>query len=223
MSKQINVVKNVLDANDALAAANRARLSQAGVLGVNLTSAPGSGKTTLLEVTLPALARRDIPAAVIVGDLQTSRDAERLEPYAAKVIQINTEGGCHLSASQVATALDALDLTSLGMVIIENVGNMVCPAGFDLGEHVRVAMLSTTEGDDKAAKYPTLFQPADVILLNKIDLIEILDFDRSRFQADLDQLNTAAARLELAAKQSTGLDAWVDWLIAARAAHTTVG
>ena len=163
---KINVVKNVLEANDSAAAENRSRMTAAGVLAVNIISAPGSGKTTLLEKTMPALG--ETRSVVIVGDLQTSRDAERLGDKASAVTQVNTEGGCHLSASQVAQALDGLDLADTGFVFIENVGNMVCPSGFDLGEHVRVAMLSTTEGDDKVAKYNTLFQPADVILLNKV-------------------------------------------------------
>ena len=147
---KINLVKNVLEANEAAAEENRQRLNDAGVLAVNITSAPGSGKTFLLEKTIPALAG-DFPAAVIVGDLQTTRDAERLAAVNAPATQINTEGGCHLSASQVAKALDTLDLDKLRVLFIENVGNMVCPAGFDLGEHARVAMLSVPEGDDKVA------------------------------------------------------------------------
>ncbi len=209
--KKINVVKSVLEANDAIAAASRQRLDEAGVLSINITSAPGSGKTTLLQKTIPALGA-DLPCAVVVGDLQTTRDAERLEGVAAEVTQINTEGGCHLSAAQVAEALNGLDLGSLRIVFIENVGNMVCPAGFDLGEHARVAMLSTPEGDDKVAKYPTLFQPADVILLNKMDLAEALEFDVAKVVEDLSKVNTAAPLLQLSTKTGEGLDAWVDWL-----------
>jgi hydrogenase nickel incorporation protein HypB len=210
--KKINVVRNVLEANDALAAANRRRLEAAGVLAVNVTSAPGSGKTTLLERTLPALAERNLPGGVIVGDLQTTRDADRLGATDAPVVQINTEGGCHLSASQVASALDALDLDALSVLFIENVGNMVCPAGFDLGEHRRVAMLSTPEGDDKAAKYNTLFQPADAILLNKMDLAEVLDFRVETVRQDLQNINTRAPLIELSTKTGTGLEVWLDWL-----------
>ncbi len=209
--KKINVVKSVLEANDAIAAASRQRLDEAGVLSINITSAPGSGKTTLLQKTIPALGA-DLPCAVVVGDLQTTRDAERLEGVAAEVTQINTEGGCHLSAAQVAEALNGLDLGSLRIVFIENVGNLVCPAGFDLGEHARVAMLSTPEGDDKVAKYPTLFQPADVILLNKMDLAEALEFDVAKVVEDLSKVNTAAPLLQLSTKTGEGLDAWVDWL-----------
>lgn len=209
---KINVVKNVLEANDTLAAENRQRLSGAGVWCVNITSAPGSGKTTLLEKTIPALSAQGLASAVVVGDLQTTRDAERLGDLAAEVTQINTEGGCHLSATQVAAALAGLDLPMLEYLFIENVGNMVCPAGFDLGEHARVAMLSVPEGDDKVAKYNTLFQPADAIVLNKIDLAEMLEYKKARVYDDLKKINTAAPIFELSCHTGEGLDAWLDWL-----------
>jgi len=208
---KIEVVRSVLEANEAVAETNRQRLDDAGVVAINITSAPGSGKTTLLEKTIPALGP-DLLAAVIVGDLQTTRDAERLGGVAAAVVQINTEGGCHLSAAQVAEALDRLDLAGLAFVFIENIGNMVCPAGFDLGEHARVAMLSVPEGDDKVAKYPTLFQPADVILLNKLDLADLLGFDASRVRDDLSRINTRAPLLELSTRTGEGLDHWLAWL-----------
>ena len=208
---KINVVKNVLEANDAVAGANREQLERAGVTTVNITSAPGSGKTTLLQKTIPALAP-EIRSAVIVGDLQTTRDAERLDGLGADVTQINTEGGCHLSASQIAEGLKGLPLDKLSLLFIENVGNMVCPAGFDLGEHKRVAMLSVPEGDDKVAKYPTLFQPADVILLSKVDLIGVLDYEKSRVQDDLAQINTRAPLIDISSKTGEGMDAWLDWL-----------
>jgi len=214
---KIDVVRRVLEANDAVAQANRRRLDDAGVVTLNITSAPGSGKTTLLEKTLPALAG-DLPGAVIVGDLQTTRDAERLGALGVPVVQVNTEGGCHLSAAQIAEGLDHLALDGLALLFIENIGNMVCPAGFDLGEHARVAMLSVPEGDDKVAKYPTLFQPADVILLNKVDLVEILGFDRARVRDDLSRINTRAPLLELSARTGQGLDAWLAWLRALRPA-----
>jgi len=208
---KIEVVKNVLEANEAAAEQTRRRLDEAGVLAVNVISAPGSGKTSLLEKTLPALAN-NLPAAVIVGDLQTTRDAERLAAAGAPVVQVNTEGGCHLSAAQVAKSLDALDLAALRVLFIENVGNMVCPTSFDLGEKLRVAMLSIPEGDDKVAKYPTLFQPADAVIINKIDLADILDCDLGRIRSDLDQLNTRAPRFELSTKTGLGLEEWLDWL-----------
>ena len=208
---EIKVVKNVLEANEAAAEQTRRRLDDAGVLAVNVISAPGSGKTSLLEKTLPALAA-DLPAAVIVGDLQTTRDAERLAAAGAPVVQVNTEGGCHLSAAQVAKSLDALDLDALRVLFIENVGNMVCPTSFDLGETLRVAMLSIPEGDDKVAKYPTLFQPADVILISKIDLVDALDCDLSRIHADIAKLNTRAPVFETSTKTAAGLDQWHNWL-----------
>jgi len=214
---KINVVKSVLEANDAVAQANRRRMESAGLLAVNITSAPGSGKTSLLEATIPALAP-GLQSAVIVGDLQTTRDAERLGDLAAQVTQINTEGGCHLSAAQVSEALDGMDLEALAFMFIENVGNMVCPAGFDLGEHVRVAMLSVPEGDDKVAKYPTLFQPADVILLNKMDLADLLEYDRSRVIEDLAKVNTRAPLMEISVKTGAGMADWIDWLRARRGA-----
>lgn len=208
---KINVVQNVLDASDALAATNRQRMTAAGVGCVNILSAPGSGKTTLLEKTIPALAGRR-RCAVLVGDLQTTRDAERLDASGAAVVQINTGSGCHLSPSQVAEGLDALNLEEIDLLFIENVGNMVCPAAFDLGEHRRAVLLSTPEGDDKVAKYPTLFAKADVIVLNKTDLIDVLGFDVRRVTDDLKNINTAAPLLQISAKQQAGLEPWLAWL-----------
>ena len=208
---KINVVESVLKANDAVAQENRRRLSKAGVLAINLLSAPGSGKTALLEKTIPALAP-DLPAGVLVGDLQTTRDAERLGDLAVHTTQINTGSGCHLSATQVAEGLNSFPLDGLALLFIENVGNMVCPAAYDLGEHVRVALLSVPEGDDKVAKYPTLFQPADAILLTKVDLVGVLDYDMTRVRDDLARINTRAPLFELSAKTGQGLDRWLGWL-----------
>ena len=208
---KINVVQNVLDASDALAATNRQRMTAAGVQCVNILSAPGSGKTTLLEKTIPALAGRR-RCAVLVGDLQTTRHAERLDASGAAVVQINTGSGCHLSPSQVAEGLDALNLKEIDLLFIENVGNLVCPAAFDLGEHRRAVLLSTPEGDDKVAKYPTLFAKADVIVLNKTDLIDVLGFDVRRVTDDLKNINTAAPLLQISAKQQAGLEPWLAWL-----------
>ena len=209
---KINVVSNVLKANDAIARENRRLLDAAGVLALNITSAPGSGKTALLQAALPALA--PLRSAVVVGDLQTTRDAERLQGVAVAVTQINTEGGCHLAAQQVTEALAGLPLGELDLLFIENVGNMVCPAGFDLGEHLRIAMLSAPEGPDKVAKYPTLFQPADAIVLNKMDLAGVLDFDAGLVESDLAQINTRAPLFKLSARSGEGMDAWLDWLLA---------
>jgi len=208
---KINVVQNVLEAGQAVAQANRACMDEAHLVCINLLSAPGSGKTSLLERTIPAVA----PAkrcAVLVGDLQTTRDAERLGTLSIPVTQINTGKGCHLTAAQVAEGLDTLDLKEIDYLFIENVGNMVCPTAFDLGEHLRVALLSVPEGDDKVAKYPVLFQQADAILLTKVDLLGVLDYDMSRVRGDLSKVNTAAPLIELSCKTGDGLDEWLNWL-----------
>ena len=219
---KVNVVESVLKANDAIAEDNRRRLNGARLLAVNLMSAPGSGKTTLLEKTIPALGP-NYPCAVMVGDLQTTRDADRLADLAAHTTQINTGSGCHLTATQVAEGLKGLAVGKFAFLFIENVGNMVCPAAFDLGEHVRVALLSLPEGDDKVAKYPTLFQPADAILLTKVDLMGVLGYDPSRVRADLAQINTRAPLIEFSAKTGEGLDRWVAWLHEQRERQITKG
>ena len=215
--KQIKVVESVLKANDAIASETRARLSAAGVLALNLMSSPGSGKTTLLEKTLPALGMEH-HCAVLVGDLQTSRDAERVGDLALAVTQINTGRGCHLEAAQVAAGLREFPVEDIEFLFIENVGNMVCPAAYDLGEHRRVVLLSVPEGDDKVAKYPTLFQAADCILLTKVDLLGVLDYDANRVRDDLSRINTRAPLIELSSKTGQGMDQWLAWLREARAA-----
>jgi hydrogenase nickel incorporation protein HypB len=209
---KIKVVESVLKANDAVARENRKRLDDRGVLAINLMSAPGSGKTMLLEKTLPVLRAEGARCGVVVGDLQTTRDAERLQGTASQVVQINTGTGCHLTATQVEEGLGALDLEGMQFLFIENVGNMVCPAGFDLGEHLRVVLLSLPEGDDKVAKYPTLFQPADLILLTKVDLLNVLDYERKRVYEDVSRINTRATFLEISAKTGHGFDRWLAWL-----------
>lgn len=207
---KVNVVDNLLKANDAVASANRQLLQRHRLLAVNIMSAPGSGKTTLLRKTIDALAPRR--CAVLVGDLQTTRDADRLAGETTQTVQINTGRGCHLSSTMVQQGLEALDLASVDFLFIENVGNMVCPTSHDLGEHVRAALLSLPEGDDKVAKYPTLFQSADVVVLNKMDLAGVLDFDIQRVVDDLAQLNSHAPLLRLSSGQGDGLDTWLDWL-----------
>jgi hydrogenase nickel incorporation protein HypB len=216
---KINVVESVLKANDAVAAANRRLLARRNLLAVNLMSAPGSGKTTLLEKTMPALGP-ERPCGVLVGDLQTSRDAERLGPHAVETTQINTGTGCHLSATQVAEALATFPLENLAFLFIENVGNMVCPAQFDLGEHAKAVLLSVPEGDDKVAKYPTLFQQADVILLTKIDLLGILEFDVNRVRDDLSRINTRAPFIPVSTRTGEGFQTWLAWLEERRRAQS---
>ncbi|MCD6365844.1 MAG: hydrogenase nickel incorporation protein HypB [Planctomycetes bacterium] len=208
---KINVVKNVLEASEKVADENRRKMDAAALLAVNVLSAPGSGKTSLLEKTIPALAPKR-RCAVLVGDLQTTRDAQRLNIASTQVTQINTGRGCHLSPGQVAAGLRSLDLRATDILFIENVGNMVCPAAFDLGEHVRAVLLSVPEGDDKVAKYPTLFQQAGVILLTKVDLVGVLDYDFDRVRTDLSKINTSAPLIELSNKTGQGMDQWLRWL-----------
>ena len=207
---EIKVVENVLKSNDTTAEKNRERLNDASVFAVNILSAPGSGKTTLLEKTITMLGKER--CGVMVGDLQTTRDAERLGAVGAQSVQINTGKGCHLSAAQVSKGLDQLDLDSVEYLFIENVGNMVCPVGCDLGEHKKVALLSTPEGDDKVAKYWTLFQRADLIMLSKMDLLEYLDFDKNRVFQDIEKLNSSVPLIEISSKLEEGYEQWLSWL-----------
>jgi len=208
---EIVLAKKILKANDQIAAANRGALERARILAVNLVGSPGAGKTALLEALIPSLKGR-FRLAVVEGDLATSLDAERIEAAGARSIQINTEGGCHLDASMVGQALGALDLESIDILFIENVGNLVCPAGFDLGERLRVVVLSVAEGDDKAAKYPPIFQNAQAVALNKIDLIEHTDFNRERFRDRLARLSRDVRVFELSAKTAQGVPGFADWL-----------
>ncbi|MBI2302129.1 MAG: hydrogenase nickel incorporation protein HypB [Armatimonadetes bacterium] len=212
---RVDVVHNVLKLNDALAAQIRARLHAAGIFTLNVISAPGSGKTTLLERTLAHFGA-EIGQAVIVGDLATSRDAERLAPF-ARAVQVNTDGGCHLDAAMVANALEALDLTGVELLWVENVGNLVCPVGFDLGHDVKVGLLSVPEGEDKVAKYPRLWREADAVLLNKVDLLPYVSFDRERFYADLRAINETVPVFEVQATTAETLRGWFEWVAAARA------
>lgn len=215
---RIHVVESVLKANDAVAAVNKRQLDDAGLLALNFMSSPGSGKTTLLEKTIPRLAPEQ--CVVLVGDLQTTRDAERIARVAAETTQINTGTGCHLTATQVTEGLARLDLAGKSYVLIENVGNMVCPAGFDLGEHLRVVLLSVPEGDDKVAKYPGLFQQADIVLLTKVDLLGLLEYDLGRVRDDLSRIQTRAPMLHTSSKTGEGMDQWLDWIRAQKARIT---
>ncbi len=207
-TETLTLEERVLAKNDHLAGHNRAWLARRGVVAINLMSSPGSGKTTLLERTVRSL---DVPLCVIEGDQETSFDADRIKAAGAPVLQINTGSGCHLDASMVQAALVSLDPTS-GVVLIENVGNLVCPALFDLGEAARVVIMSVTEGADKPRKYPHIFASATVVVLNKIDLVPYVDFDLERFAGDLSLVNPAAAVLSVSATRGDGLAAWYSWL-----------
>jgi len=207
----IDVERALLAKNDAIAAANRARFARQGVFAVNLVSSPGSGKTSLVVRTIEAWKKRT-PIAVIEGDQQTSRDAERVRATGARVVQINTGKGCHLDAQMVASAADDLAPEDGSLLLIENVGNLVCPAAFDLGEAHKVALLSVTEGEDKPIKYPDMFHAADLVLLCKTDLLPYVDFDAAEALAFARRVRPDVQWIELSAKTGQGLDAWIAWL-----------
>ncbi|MEO5367940.1 MAG: hydrogenase nickel incorporation protein HypB [Magnetococcus sp. WYHC-3] len=214
-ARRITVEEDLLSHNQRHAAANRRWLAQRGVLALNLLSGPGAGKTTLLEATLTHLDR-SIPRAVIEGDPQTSLDAQRIRRAGAAAVQLNTGKGCHLDAHGVGHALEQLDPPSGALLFIENLGNLVCPAAFDLGEARRVVLLSVAEGDDKPLKYPDMFLSADLVLITKVDLLPHVDFDVEACRAALLRLNPKGAILPLSARSGTGMAEWLRWLRACR-------
>ncbi|MBS0543275.1 MAG: hydrogenase nickel incorporation protein HypB [Proteobacteria bacterium] len=215
--RQVSIEQDLLARNDAEAAANRRAFAEAGVFALNLVSSPGSGKTTLLVKTIERLAGR-IPVAVIEGDQQTSNDAERIRATGAPATQINTGKGCHLDARMVGDATASLPLARGGLLMIENVGNLVCPAAFDLGEAHKVVILSVTEGEDKPLKYPDMFRAADLMLLNKCDLLPYLQFDVDQAEACARRVNPDIRILRVSATSGLGMDEWVNWLAAGAAA-----
>ena len=218
--RKVRIVEDALDANNTIARANRADFDRAGVTVVNFMSAPGAGKTSLLERSLTGLP--GVRVGVLEGDVQGSMDADRLAGLHIPVTQLNTDPGfggeCHLDANMVRSALPALPLEEIDMLMIENVGNLVCPAEFKVGEDVRVMVSAVTEGEDKPLKYPLMFRTCDLVLVNKIDLLAHLDYDLDRFLYNLDQVNPGAPRLLVSARTGEGIDAWRDWLadVAAR-------
>jgi len=208
----ISVLKSLLSENDHQAAHNRQHFDQHQVLAINLMSSPGAGKTALLEATIDAL-KNEFNMAVIEGDLETENDAQRIRAKGVPAIQITTGTACHLDAHMLHDALHNLDLSALDIVFIENVGNLVCPASFDLGHHRNVTILSTTEGDDKPAKYPVMFRAADLMLLSKTDLLPVLDdFDPAKAEHYLRELANDAPVLSVSAKKHLQLESWFDWL-----------
>jgi hydrogenase nickel incorporation protein HypB len=228
---KIVAAKKILKVNDQLAAENRAKFDVAGVFAVNIVGSPGAGKTTLLEglfselkqqskqPSLPAPlpkgeGRRLLRPAVIEGDIAGSIDAERMEAIGVPVVQINTEGACHLDAAMIAAAVAQLDLAEIDLLFIENVGNLVCTAGFDLGEHLRIIVLSTSEGDDKAVKYPAIFQGSDALVITKIDLAPYLNFNAERIAADMKRLAPEAPVYQVSALKGDGMPAAAAWLSA---------
>jgi len=212
---RIEVLERIFDENDRTAAANRDDLARAGACAVNLMSSPGAGKTMLLSETLRRLAGV-MRVGIIEGDIETSLDADRLAGLGAQITLINTGNGfggeCHLDAPMVRSALARLPLDDLDLVVIENVGNLVCPAEFDVGEHARAMIYSITEGEEKPLKYPVMFRSADVVAINKIDLLPYLDFDLELFRTNLAKINPGVSTIVVSARTGEGVDEWCDWL-----------
>jgi hydrogenase nickel incorporation protein HypB len=220
---RIRIVEDVLDANDTIARANRDDFDRNGVIVVNLMGSPGAGKTTLLERTV-----RDLPnvrVGVLEGDVQGTLDADRLASLHVPVTQINTDPGfggeCHLDANMVRSALGSVPLEELDLLVIENVGNLVCPAEFKVGEHHRVMIASVTEGEDKPLKYPLMFRACELVVVNKIDLLSHLDFDLDRFLSNLEAVHPDVDRVVVSATTGDGVDAWREWLLAVAAREPT--
>jgi hydrogenase nickel incorporation protein HypB len=213
---KVRVVEDVLDANDTIARANRDDFDRAGVSVVNLMSAPGAGKTALLECALDGLAEQGVRAGVLEGDVQGSFDADRLSLLHIPVTQLNTGAGfggeCHLDANMVRSALHSLPLDELDLLIVENVGNLVCPAEFRIGEDARIMVCSVTEGEDKPLKYPLMFRACELVIVNKVDLLPHLDYDVERFLRNLEAVHPGVEHLLVSARTGEGVDAWRDWL-----------
>jgi hydrogenase nickel incorporation protein HypB len=220
-SRTVVLEQRVLGRNDELAARNRRELAARRVVAINLMSSPGAGKTTLLERTIRELGGRP-PISVLEGDQETAVDARRIRATGAAVVQVNTGAGCHLDAEMLRRGLDELDPAPDSVLVVENVGNLVCPALFDLGEHGRVVVMSVPEGDDKPVKYPHMFRTADLVLINKVDLLPYVSFDLLRCEEQLRSLNPTAEIVSLSATRGDGLADWYRWLTARVAATTSV-
>lgn len=208
---EVKVVQNVLRANDALARANRNEFDEAGLLAVNLIGSPGAGKTTLLERTVQHLKGR-CRMACIEGDPYTSKDAERIAALGVPTVQINTRGGCHLDANLVASAMGNLSLLSTDLLLIENVGNLMCPAQYDLGEHLTAVVLSVTEGADKPDKYPAAFQRSAAVIISKVDVLHATDVDLAQLTESVRRYSPNAAVFHVSARTGEGVEAWAEWL-----------
>ncbi len=214
-SERVIVLEHILDENDRIAAENRVDLASYGIRTVNLMSSPGAGKTALLRVTIPALVD-ELRIGILEGDIATSIDADTLSGLGAEVALVNTSNGfggeCHLDAVMVRSGLTRLDLDSIDLLIIENVGNLVCPAEFDVGQDRRAMVYAITEGEEKPLKYPVMFRAAEVVVVNKMDLLPHLDFDLELFRSNLAKVNPTATVIELSARTGDGVDQWLDWL-----------
>ncbi|MBT8342225.1 MAG: hydrogenase nickel incorporation protein HypB [Desulfatitalea sp.] len=208
---KINVVRNILEANARIAAENRELFAEKKVLVMNLMSSPGAGKTSLLEKTIDSLKGR-MAIGVIEGDIQSSQDAERIAAKDIPVVQINTGGACHLDGNMIRDTFHHFDFDALDLLVVENVGNLVCPAEFDLGEDVKVAILSVAEGDDKPAKYPLIFHESQALLINKIDLLPYVDCSVEKIRAESLKINTQIAILEVSCRTGLGISEWCAWL-----------
>lgn len=208
---EIKIMKNILDRNQNKAQEVRSLLESRKVMMINIISSPGAGKTTLLERTCEVMAG-EVRIGVIEGDVTTDRDAQRLKKYNIPIVAINTEGGCHLDSHSISKALEHFDLDALDLLIVENVGNLICPSQFDLGETFKLAVVSTPEGDDKPAKYPMLFSEARAVILNKTDLIPYTNFKMDSFMADMAAINPRITVIKLSALNGEGLEEWFGWL-----------
>ncbi len=209
---EIKVLKDILGANDAIAGRNQKRVDEHHILAINVMSSPGSGKTSVILQTINKL-RDKVRIAVIEGDIASNVDAQKVHSAGVPVVQINTAGGCHLDANMVENALNNLPLKEIDLLFIENVGNLVCPAEFSLGEHRKVMLLSMPEGDDKPLKYPLMFTLADVVLINKTDLSPYLDFDIDTFRKTVSGMNSRARLFPISCKTGEGLEQWYSWLL----------
>lgn len=208
---EIKIMKNILDRNQNKANEVRKILKEEKVLMVNIISSPGAGKTTLLEKTCEKLGEK-YAIAVIEGDITTDRDAQRLKRFNIPIVVINTEGGCHLDSHSISKVLGEFDLKNIDILFVENVGNLICPSQFDLGEEFKIAVVSTTEGDDKPGKYPMLFREARAVLLNKIDLIPYTNFNFENFKNDLDNINSRTPLFKVSCTKGDGMEEWFEWI-----------
>lgn len=208
---KVSVVKNILEANDRIAQENRAIFDEKDLLVFNLMSSPGAGKTSLLEKTIDAL-KEDLKIGVIEGDIQSSQDAERIAEKGIPVVQINTGGACHLDGNMIRDTFKEFDFDALDLLVVENVGNLVCPAEFKVGEDFKAMILSVAEGDDKPAKYPLMFHESKVLLINKIDLLPYVDCSVEKIKEEALKINPEMTIFEISCKTGEGLDAWYNWL-----------
>lgn len=208
---EVSVVRNILEANERISVQNREMFKKNGVFVLNLMSSPGAGKTSLLEQTIDRLKDK-VRIGVIEGDIQSARDAERIASKGIQAVQINTGGACHLDGNMIRDAVEQFDLAALDLLVVENVGNLVCPAEFNVGEDAKAMILSVTEGDDKPMKYPLMFQESKVLLINKIDLLPYIDCDVSKIKSEAKLLNPEQTIIEISCTTGQGLDDWCAWL-----------